>query len=107
MCADRQTNGLDGLRFLRIFRPLTAILPRNRGIELASSDSPPMILWSLQGHSSDFVCSIEKRRGGYRLLVRQGATTIVDDVLPDVRRARWKADTIRRELLEIGFVATA
>jgi hypothetical protein len=63
-----------------------------------------MILWRLHGLSSDFVCSIEKKRPGYRLFVRQGAFTIVDDVLPDVRRARWKADVIREELLAMGFI---
>ena len=62
-----------------------------------------MILWRLQGVSADFVCSIEKGRRGYRLVVRSATTTIVDDVLPDVARARWKADLIRTELLELGY----
>jgi len=66
-----------------------------------------MILWRLYGVSSDFVCSIEKGRRGYRLLVRAAATTIVDDVLPDIRRARWKADLIRNELLEMGYTPPA
>ena len=63
-----------------------------------------MILWTLPTLSSDFVCSIEKQRAEYRLVVRHGSTTLVDDVLPDVRRARSRADTIRRELLEIGCI---
>jgi hypothetical protein len=62
-----------------------------------------MILWRLNGISSNFVCSIEKGRRGYRLLVRAASTTVVDDVLPDIRRARWKADMIRSELLEMGY----
>jgi hypothetical protein len=62
-----------------------------------------MILWRLHGISSDFVCSIEKGRRGYRLVVRAATTTVVEDVLPDVRRARWKADLIRAELLEMGY----
>ena len=62
-----------------------------------------MILWRLHGISSDFVCSIEKGRRGYRLVVRAAATTVVDDVLPDIRRARWKADLIHSELLEMGY----
>ena len=65
-----------------------------------------MILWILPTISSDFVCSIEKQRAEYRVVVRHGSTTVVDDVLPDVRRARWKAATIRRELLEVGCITT-
>jgi hypothetical protein len=62
-----------------------------------------MILWRLSGLTADFVCSIEKRRQGYRLIVRSAWTVIVDDLVPDVGRARSKADLIRSELLEIGY----
>ena len=66
-----------------------------------------MILWRLSGLTADFVCSIEKRRQGYRLVVRSAWTVIVDDLLPDVRRARSKADLIRSELVEIGYTGPA
>jgi hypothetical protein len=66
-----------------------------------------MILWTLPTISSDVVCSIEKQQTEYRVVVRHGSTTLVDDVLADVRRARRKADIIRRELLEIGCITTA
>ena len=66
-----------------------------------------MILWRLSGLTADFVCSIEKRRQGYRLVVRSAWTVIVDDVLPDVRRARGKADLIRSELQQIGYTGQA
>ena len=36
-------------------------------------------------------------------MVRAASTTVVEDVLPDIRRARWKADLIRAELLEMGY----
>jgi hypothetical protein len=64
-----------------------------------------MILWSLRGSSSEFVCSIEKGPGGYRLVIRSASAVIVNDVLPDVRRARWKANLIREELLAMGYTA--
>jgi hypothetical protein len=79
---------------------------RDSGTSFASpggGSTQLMILWRLYGISSDFVCSIEKARGGYRLVVRAAAGTVVDDVLPDIRRARWKADMIRSELLEMGY----
>ena len=66
-----------------------------------------MIVWSLHGSSSEFVCSIEKGANGYRLVIRSASAVIVDDVLPDVRRARWKADLIRNELVAMGYVARA
>ena len=66
-----------------------------------------MILWHLCGSSSEFVCSIEKGRHGYRLVIQSAATVIVNDVLPDVGRARWKADLIRSELLAMGYTAPA
>lgn len=62
-----------------------------------------MILWSLRGSASEFVCSIEKGAQGYRLVIRSAAAVIVNDVLPDVRRARWKASLIRDELLAMGY----
>ena len=66
-----------------------------------------MILWRLCGVSTDFVCSIEKKRRGYYLVVRSASSVVVDDVLPDIRRARWKADMIRAELLAMGYTAPA
>ncbi len=69
--------------------------------------SRPMIIWRLSGSSSDFVCSIEKRRHGYLLVVQSSSAVIVEDVLPDVRRARSKADLIRNELLAMGYTARA
>jgi hypothetical protein len=66
-----------------------------------------MIIWRLSGSSSDFVCSIEKGRHGYHLVVQSSSAVIVEDVLPDVRRARWKADLIRNELLAMGYTARA
>jgi hypothetical protein len=77
------------------------------GIDLASSPGVLMILWHLRGSSSEFVCSIEKGRVGYRLVIQSASTVIINDVLPDVRRARWKADLIRSELLAMGYTAPA
>ena len=62
-----------------------------------------MIVWSLRGSSSEFICTIEKCPNGYRLIVRSASTVIVNDVLPDVRRARWKANLIRDELVAMGY----
>jgi hypothetical protein len=85
--------------------PLTRGAP---GIGLAFDQHRfPMIIWRLCGVSTDFVCSIEKRRRGYYLVVRSGSSVVVDDVLPDIRRARWKADLIRAELLAMGYTAPA
>ena len=75
------------------------------GITLALARAILMILWHLRGSSSEFVCSIEKGRHGYRLVIQSASTVIVNDVLPDVRRARWKADLIRSELLAMGYTA--
>lgn len=66
-----------------------------------------MILWSLRGSSSVFTCSIEKEPNGYRLTVRSATAVIVNDVLPDIRLARWKADQIKAELLAMGYTISA
>jgi hypothetical protein len=62
-----------------------------------------MILWRLHGISSDFVCSIEKTANGYRLLVRGGTETPVNQLLPNVAQARRRARELRDELIAMGF----
>ena len=66
-----------------------------------------VILWQLCGSSSEFVCSIEKGPRGYLLLIQSLSTVIVNDVLPNIHYARWKADLIRSELLAMGYTTPA
>ena len=91
--------------FVQNFDPLAHSLTRRHPGHGACAAPGHMILWSLRGSSSEFVCSIEKGPRGYRLVVRSATAVIVNDVLPDVRRARWKANVIRDELVAMGYTA--
>ncbi len=91
--------------FVQNFDPLARRLTRRHPGHGTCAALQRMILWSLRGSSSEFVCSIEKGPRGYRLVVRSATAVIVNDVLPDVRRARWKANVIRDELLAMGYTA--
>jgi hypothetical protein len=62
-----------------------------------------MILWRLHGVAADFVCSIEKTTNGYRLVVKGGPDTPVNQILPNVGQARFRALQLREELISMGF----
>ncbi len=68
-----------------------------------------MVLWRLQGGAGVLVCSLEKWRCGYRLLV-EGAPDrpdlAVDENHISVDAARGRAEAIRATLLGGGWALT-
>jgi hypothetical protein len=66
-----------------------------------------MILWQLQGAIRDVVCSIQKQRNGYRLLVIRGRSVEYDETMPNVTFALARARVLREQLIAMGFTSGA
>lgn len=72
-----------------------------------------MILWRLRGYADpegefeggEVVCSLEKLRVGYRLLVEHAGRIETDESHPSIDTARTKANAVKRQLVEMGWKA--